>query len=164
MLHLHRGALRSAREIFEDALANADGLGHAPITRQGLRWLGFLAHASGEEEEALRYASAYVDACRGGDQPLEYSGSLVTRGYQYRWMGQHDAAHDDDDASLRLLVPAESTHDSYSLRILGHEVRGELARVSGDYEKAREHALASFPLIEASRDSYLLADAIVCPR
>jgi hypothetical protein len=161
LVHFYRGAYASALRIWDDALAYAEGLGNRAYTQLAVRWTGFLAAALGEQDEALRLASAYVDACADTDVPYAYIGSLVSRTFQYRTMGQRDGALADVGASLELIARESATVPCDATRIVDLEVRTELARLNGDYAQAAEHSAATLPLLDVTRDRFFVADALL---
>lgn len=167
-LHFYRGAFHSARRIWHDALEYSIGLGHQPYTRVALRWCGFLAATYGEVDEARRLASAYVEACSEADEPYPYAGSLVSRAYLHRNRDARDDALADLDTCQTLLSHEGSSqaslatqHLARSTRILELEVSTELARLSGDYARARECSMATLPLLDAVRDRFFVADGLL---
>ena len=161
VVHFYRGAYATARRIWDDALAYADGLGKRAYTQLGARWTGFLAAELGEQDEALRLASAYIDACADTDVPSAYLGSLVSRTFQYRTMGQRDGALADMGACLKLIARETATQPCDATRIVELEVCTELARLNGDYAQATEHSAATLPLLDVTRDRFFVADALL---
>lgn len=161
LVHFYRGAYASARRIWDDALEHADGLGNRAFTQLAVRWTGVLAATLGEQDEALRFTSAYVDACADCDVPYAYIGSLVSRAFLYRAMGQRDRALADVGACQDLIARDTTTLPSVATRIVELEVRTEVARLNGDYAQAYKHSEATLPLLDVTRERFFVADALL---
>jgi tetratricopeptide (TPR) repeat protein len=158
-LHFYRGAYQSARRIWEDAFNYAEGLGDLPYTRLPIRGLGFLAEASGEHEEALHHAAAYKQACLDDGDAFSVAGGLISHAYQLRIMGRAEESLEDASACLEIMLPTDHGEATPYQHIVAVEARMELARLSGDYQRALTEECVS--LNRRYRDHFMSVECLV---
>jgi hypothetical protein len=160
LVRYYRGAYRSARRIWEDALTYGPGLDDLSYTRLPERGLGFLAAACGEQEAALRHAAAYKQACIDDGNPRAAAGAMISHAFQLRVMGRFAESQEDTQSCAGIIMPADQGEATPFEHIVAVEAQTELARLAGDYHRTQALTEECFLLNQRHRDFFMAVECL----
>ncbi|HEV7128936.1 MAG TPA: ATP-binding protein [Ktedonobacterales bacterium] len=160
LLHYH-GEPARARQTWEASLAIAEVVRRPADIWHPLANLAMLACEAGEMDRAQRCVESYLRHGQEDGTLSSVAHALFKRGVGARLQGDTDQAHADLSACIRLLalrsVGDNPTHDG----IFEMAAQAELARVQGDFARARHHADLAVALAEEACDHFTVADLLL---
>lgn len=160
LLHYHGEPLQ-ARRAWEASLALAETLRQPAEIWHPLANLALMACEAGDFDRARRLAAAYL---RRGQEAGELAGvahALFNRGLGAHLRGDDERAFADLTACTRLLALRGASDHAAHEGILQLAAQAELARVQGDFARARHHSEMAIALAQEAGDHYTVADLLL---
>lgn len=146
-----RGDIGGARRAWEHAEALSQSLVRCPAAGAALHNLSQLAEMEGDEEGAWQLADQAVQHGQRVGASWALGNALLLRGQLARRAGDRDRAHKDVTSSLEVFTAISGMDKEVDL--MRSSARAELARIEGNYPRARQ--LAGQMLDVANRSARL---------
>jgi hypothetical protein len=152
LLFSHRCEFAHARRIWKESLEIAESLDKPT---QAKLWYPFanlanLASTLGEYDVAQHFAEIYLQHAQRSGEANDIALGFFLRGFFARLRGDGDSAYHDLSLCIRLLP--NTANASRDERFFAMQVQAELARIQGDYARAKEYTEAGVSLVQGICD------------